>query len=150
MLSFLCDTNLWLRSVDTDSPQHAVAVAAMEIIARRAELVILPQILVEFWAVATRPTNSNGLGWTTDQAATRLVLLQERFQLLAETSELFDQWFELVRSRRISGKRVHDARIAAGIITAKIDFLVTFNVSDFESWPIKALHPGEIEPILCG
>ena len=64
-MSWLLDTNLLLRLADAQSPEHAVAEAAIEhLIARQESVFISAQVLVEFWAVATRPESVNGLGWS--------------------------------------------------------------------------------------
>jgi hypothetical protein len=38
-----------------------------EIIGQGGECFLTPQVLIEFWVVATRPLEVNGLGWTTQK-----------------------------------------------------------------------------------
>ena len=65
-MSWLLDTNVLLRLADAQSPDHAVAEAAIErLLAGEESVFISTQVLVEFWAVATRPEAANGLGWST-------------------------------------------------------------------------------------
>jgi predicted nucleic acid-binding protein len=60
-MSWLLDTNVLLRLVDAGSPQHAVAEAAIEHLLAGGETVFISaQVLVEFWAVATRPEPADG------------------------------------------------------------------------------------------
>jgi hypothetical protein len=71
-------------------PQSGVARAALQTLRGRAErLIIVPQNLYEFWAVATRPpgrppAGSNGLGMTTAQAGQWLRSFQRWFTLLQD------------------------------------------------------------------
>lgn len=66
MTTFLLDTNVLLRMSDGHAPNHLLAGEAVStLLARRNEVYITAQNLIEFWAVATRPLDVNGLGWTT-------------------------------------------------------------------------------------
>jgi len=69
-MSWLLDTNVLLRLADAQSPDHAVAEAAIErLLAGEESVFIGTQVLVEFWAVASRPESANGLGWSTTTTA---------------------------------------------------------------------------------
>lgn len=62
----LLDTNLLGRMTDSGDPHSAVARRAIRTLSATGErLVIVPQNLYEFWAIATRMPASNGLGMTT-------------------------------------------------------------------------------------
>ena len=55
-MSYLLDTNILLRLVQKNSPVYADTRKAVQTLhARQEKLYIVPQNLVEFWAVATRP-----------------------------------------------------------------------------------------------
>ncbi|MGO8748767.1 MAG: type II toxin-antitoxin system VapC family toxin [Thermoguttaceae bacterium] len=55
MARYLLDTNVLLRAVAPKSVHHAAAVEAVKrLLARRDELFLAPQVVVEFWSVATR------------------------------------------------------------------------------------------------
>lgn len=75
-------------------------------------LVLAPQVLVEFWVVATRPVDVNGFGWTTEIVGAAIARLRERFELLAESPELFERWIELVvqGDLRANGRMTRDSR----------------------------------------
>ena len=114
MASYLSDTNLLLRMADPTSEQHAVATKALaRLLGRGDEVYLTPQNFIEFWAVATRPVEANGLGWTTEQTSKEMTDLQERFPLLPDSPEVFTHWLDLVKRLPIHGKRVHDARLVA-------------------------------------
>ncbi len=55
-MRILCDTNVLVRSVKQDDPDHDVAVQSL-ITLRSAnrEIILVPQCLYEFYSVATRP-----------------------------------------------------------------------------------------------
>ena len=94
-MSWLLDTNVLLRLADAQSPDHAVAEAAIErLLAGEESVFIGTQVLVEFWAVATRPESANGLGWSTATTAEAIRALRDQFPLLNETPDVLDRWFE--------------------------------------------------------
>ena len=147
MARILADTNIWLRIADPDAVQNPVAVRAVaRLLAEGHELCICAQNLIEFWAVATRPTNANGLGWTTDAAAAEIAGLETRFVLLPDTPEIFPIWKTLVQNAAIRGKRTHDARIAAVCLAHRAQALLTFNADDFSAFPaLRILDPVQAE-----
>ena len=113
-MSWLLDTNVLLRLADAQSPEHASAEATIEhLIAREESVFITTQVLVEFWAVATRPAPANGLGWSAATTAEAIRALRDQFPLLNETPDVLDRWLELVDRFQVAGKRTHDARLAA-------------------------------------
>lgn len=71
----LLDTNVLSRLTDSTHPQNCAASSAVHrLFVRSEELVIVPQNLFEFWAVATRPkgappAGSNGLGMSCLRAS---------------------------------------------------------------------------------
>ena len=55
-MSVLIDTNVLLRSVQPSHPMHGPAVRTVAALIRDGEAVLItPQIVAEFWNVATRP-----------------------------------------------------------------------------------------------
>ena len=146
----LLDTNLLGRLTDSTDPQCAAARRAVHVLFSRNErLIIVPQNLYEFWAVATRrhgppPAGQNGLGMTCNQASQWLQYLQRRFDLLADRADLSDVWHVLVKSHAITGLKSHDARLVAAMQTHGIDRLLTFNGSDFKGFPIQVIDPAMV------
>ncbi len=135
-MQLVADTNIWLRIADDQAIQHSAAKGAVRhLLAARSEIFLTPQNLVEFWAVATRPREANGLGWTIDDTDNELRNLRGQFALLPENNAIFQTWLDLVRSCRITGKRVHDARVAAQMMVHNIPRILTFNTHDFRQFP---------------
>ncbi len=82
-----------LRFVNSKDPLHSIVLKAVNKLEQNGErLVVVPQILVEFWVAATRPKTVNGLGVTTDEAAKELENLQKLFRVLPENTRIFDEW----------------------------------------------------------
>jgi len=121
-----------LRFSNPSDVQHALVVEAVAVLlAQGDECYLSPQILTEMWVVATRPTDVNGLGWSTDYTRKMIDDLLERFPLADETPQIFYDWLDLVTQNEIRGKRTHDARVIALMQSAKIDHILTLNPSDF-------------------
>ncbi|MBK1986987.1 type II toxin-antitoxin system VapC family toxin [Sphaerospermopsis aphanizomenoides BCCUSP55] len=132
-MSYLVDTNILLRLVQKNNPMNPDAQRAIVTLKQKCELLyIIPQNLIEFWAVATRPINSNGLGLTIIQAAEETEKLKKIFTLQTDTPEIFIEWESLVIKHQVMGKQVHDARLVAAMVTHKITHLLTFNIDDFK------------------
>jgi predicted nucleic acid-binding protein len=144
----LIDTNVLLRLADRQSAEHPIAEAAVEhLLARQESVFIGAQVLVEFWAVATRPEAVNGLGWSVATAAEAIRTLREQFPLLSETPDLVDRWSELVARCQVAGKRAHDAHLAALLLAHGVQQLLTFNTADFPRiWGVDAVHPQQLLP----
>src|SRR5213080_3424465 len=140
MGSYLADTNLLLRLADPDSEQHPVATQALaRLLGQGDEVYLTSQNFIEFWAVATRPVEANGFGWTSERTAKEVADLQERFPLLPDSPEIFTRWLELVKQCPVHGKRVHDARLVAVLQAHAVEHLITFNTSDFGAFPMLSL-----------
>lgn len=149
MTKYLLDTNILLRASDRASPRYALAVNSVaSLIAQGHECVITAQVLIEFWVVATRPLEVNGLGWSIEQTESKINRLISQFTLVEESELIFAHWLELVTRYQIKGKKTHDARLMAVAIAFSITHILTFNPKDFTK--IKELtivHPDDIELI---
>lgn len=128
----LFDTNVLLYLANPQAPEHTRAKAAMaEFLANGQCPVIAGQILLEFWTVATRPVQANGLGWSTTQAFQQIETFRKRFTLLEEPTAVVDLWLGIVVSHDLKGKRIHDAHLLATMMANGVALLLTFNPSDF-------------------
>ncbi len=146
MARYLLDTNIVLRVVNEADAEHQLVLSPIAaLLANGDTLVVAPQVLVEFWSVATRPANVNGLGWEPSLVADELNQLIDDHDLLDETAEIFQKWLGLVSSLAIRGKRVHDVRLAALMQVNGIERVLTLNIQDFASLPgIIAVHPRDV------
>jgi predicted nucleic acid-binding protein len=146
----LLDTNLLARINNSAHPHCAAARSAVTVLRGRGErLVIVPQNLYEFWAVATRkagapPAGQNGLGMTTNQASQWLRYFQRRFTLLPDREELLARWHELVATLGITGLRCYDARLVAAMQCYGMTRLLTFNGGDFNGFAVTVIDPASV------
>lgn len=145
MSRFALDTNIVLRLTDTSSPQYPTILKAISSLKENNhEFFLAPQVLIEFWSVATRPIDVNGFGWPAEAVRSEIDKLLDLFPLLPETPAVFDEWLRLVTNRKMVGKQVHDARLAAFLNIHGITHILTFNVVDFKNYGITAVSPDEI------
>jgi len=146
MAVYLLDTNVLLRLVNaTASGSGQAAQAVSRILRRNEECLLTPQVLIEFWCVATRPIAANGLGWDPAKARLEVDRLLQQFPLLEDTSEIFHRWLAIVTSQDARGKRVHDLRLIAVMQAHRVTHLLTFNTSDFPPTPdIAFVHPEQV------
>jgi predicted nucleic acid-binding protein len=132
-MKYLVDTNILLRLVQKNSPMHLDTQRAILTLKKQGNfLCIIPQNIIEFWAVATRPLDKNGLGLSINQAEEESEKLKKIFILELDTPQIFTEWESLVIKYQVMGKQVHDARLAAAMIAHNITHLLTFNVEDFK------------------
>ncbi|MBE9249421.1 type II toxin-antitoxin system VapC family toxin [Dolichospermum sp. LEGE 00240] len=132
-MKYLVDTNILLRLVQKNSPIHLDTQRAILKLKKQGEfLCIIPQNIIEFWAVATRPLDKNGLGLSITQAEEESEKLKKIFILELDTPQIFTEWESLVIKYQVMGKQVHDARLAAAMVAHNITHLLTFNVDDFK------------------
>lgn len=146
MTSYLLDTNVVMRLCNPSDVQHQLATDAISRLLTQAdECWLVAQVIVEFWVVATRPTEVNGLGWTIEQTRSTIDQLLDRFPLLEESPQIFPNWLNLVTNSKVMGKRTHDARIIASMLANGITNILTFNPSDFTGISnITITHPQDL------
>lgn len=144
-MAILLDTNILLRLAQKHHPQFWRAQYATEVLNSKNEtLVITHQSIVEFWSVATRPVNVNGLGITTEKVASELERMKRLCQVLPELP-IHEEWQRLVIRYRVLGKSVHDARLVAAMIVHGVTKILTFNGADFTRYSeISVLDPFQI------
>jgi predicted nucleic acid-binding protein len=135
MSRFLADTNLLLRLSDAAATLHPIAAQSLAVLFGRGdEVFITAQNLIEFWAVATRPLEANGFAWDTQRTQGEIAGFRQRFPFLPDTAQVFESWLQVVVSSSVSGKRAHDARLAAVALAYSLDGILTFNTADFLSF----------------
>jgi predicted nucleic acid-binding protein len=143
----LVDTNVLLRLVEPAHSKHAVAAEAIDAIRDLGhQVVIVPQVVYEFWSVSTRPVDANGLGMTSAEAESKFDDLLPAFRLLRDERTIFEYWYRLVLDHDVKGKQVHDARLVAAMLRHGLLHLLTFNSADFARYSEIAV----VEPHRAG
>ena len=145
-MKILVDTNIVARYAQPSHIQHEIAVRSVAALrSQRHHLHIVPQVLYEYWVVATRPESENGLGMSIAEADADLQRFKTLFTLVPESPSVFPMWERLVVANSVHGKLGHDARLVASMMTNGIDQILTFNERDFRRFKeITVLTPNEV------
>lgn len=145
-MKVLLDTNVLYRLAELHHPHHAVAAASLvRLVAAHDQPCLVPQVVYEYWVVATRPRERNGLGMSAEDVNRTIDAWDGRFTLLRDERRVYDDWRELVSRYQIKGKPAHDARLVAAMLRHAVTSLVTFNVADFSRYTeIKVYSPEEL------
>ncbi|HEY0461904.1 MAG TPA: type II toxin-antitoxin system VapC family toxin [Pyrinomonadaceae bacterium] len=145
-MNYPADTNILLRLVQTKSTHHAESENAVDKLLKRGDtLFITLQNISEFRNVCTRPLNKNGLGFSIEETDAELSKIEQIFDILPDTLDVYKNWRELVVNHSVSGVQVHDAKIVAAMKAPNIQNLLTFNAKDFKRSPgMKAVEPKDV------
>lgn len=148
-MNYLLDTNILLRFAEDTHSHHQLAVDAVNVLLRSDhELAVTPQVIYEYWVVATRPKTQNGLGMTISDSDAAIEKWLKIASFLPDHQNVFQLWKDLVTQHHVLGKSAHDARLAATAIYYECDGIVTFNAADFQRFaPLQILTP---EQVLAG
>ena len=131
----LIDSNVLLRVYKPDDRDHVVALESLARLRERGdEPVLVPQVLYEFYVVATRPLEQNGLSQLPVVVVQVLDELQSKFAILRDRPQLLTAWMDLLAQHKVRGKPAHDARLVAAVQTTEVQQLLTFNVGDFSRY----------------
>ncbi len=128
----LLDTNILLRYARTADPAFGTVDKAINSLHANGEvLCVVPQNLYEFWATATRPIISNGLGLSVPECQVEVARLKRLFRFLPDLPALFVEWEALVVAHACHGRVSYDARLVVAMRTHGVTRLLTLNGADF-------------------
>lgn len=144
-MSVLVDTNVLLRRTQPSHPSHAVAVESIaRLLASGEKVHFTLQNIAEFWNVATRPAEHNGLGFSGAVTLSEVEKIEAALELLPDTPAIYAEWKRLVIHHGVMGAKVHDARLVAAMTVYGIGRLLTFNAGDFTRYGIEVLQPASV------
>jgi predicted nucleic acid-binding protein len=144
-MSILVDTNVLLRRTQPDHEHHLAAVESVAVLLGKGEsLHFTLQNISDFWNVATRPFESNGLGFSIDFTLSEVEKIERVLTLLPDTPALYPEWKRLVAQHSVRGAKVHDTRLVAAMNVHSVRSLLTFNSDDFVRFGIEVLHPTSV------
>src|SRR5262249_23637011 len=152
-MNVLLDTNILTRMAQPGTAPSQVAHDATDALGQRGDTpCLVPQVLYEFWVVATRPVAVNGLGLTAPQADAEFARVLGLFPLLfPDTASILPEWRRLVVALQVLGRNAHDARLVAAMTVHGLTHLLTFNTAHFSRVPgITLLDPATVAAPLCG
>jgi predicted nucleic acid-binding protein len=138
----LVDTNILVRVSDQADQHYKTTHGAIAGCWRKGrQLFVSNQSLQEFWAVATRSTEKNGLGFSFIQANRFIDHFLRTFIRISDPPALFETWRTLVYGHQITGIRAYDARLAAFVQAQGFSGLMTYNLDDFKKFTLKLIDP---------
>jgi predicted nucleic acid-binding protein len=145
---YILDTNVLLRLAQRNHPMHREARECVRLLFQRKDVLqVVPQVMFEFWVVATRPPVNNGLGLAVDNVKRKLDRAEAFFEVLPDTAAIYREWLRLVHTYSVLGVGAHDARIVAAMKTHAVTHLITFNADDFKRFnktEITVVTPAEL------
>jgi predicted nucleic acid-binding protein len=110
----LVDTNILLRSVQPNHPLCSQATHAVAKLIRQKDSVFFcAQNIAEFWNVATRPAERNGLGLSPEEALQEVRNIEKSLTLLPDVPAIYSAWKQIVAAHQVKGVKVYDARLVA-------------------------------------
>lgn len=138
----LIDANVLVYAVNASAPQHRASRAAVEAaMAGTLFAVLVPQVLLEFFAVVTNPRRvTHPLDPRT--AWEQVEALRGNLRVLDVYATTLDALQELVQTTNVSGGRIFDLFLVAQMRQHRIDTICTYNTADFADFAgIKAVAP---------
>lgn len=141
----LLDTNVLIYAFTEKAPQHQAARALLDQAKEEAaNLVIVPQIVSEFYAVATNPRQMVQARQPHEVVeAIRLLLDFPGITLLPTPPDVVTRWLKLVEHRPITGQKIFDTQLVATMLSNDVRRIYTFNTADFEIFEeIEVIQPG--------
>ncbi len=126
------DTNILLSATDSSRKNHDEARKLLRVIPEAGfNPIFCGQVIREYLVVATRPVEANGFGMSAGDAIHNIKQFQKRIVVYEEKRSSTEILQHLVIKHQLNGKRIHDANIAAVMITNGIKYILTDNPSDF-------------------
>lgn len=134
-MRILVDTNVLARIAHKNHPHTPIADGAVRrLLSDGHELRVVPQVLYEYWSVATRPAEQNGLGFSSEVVDGDIHRFKQIFAVLRDERGILEPWQALAASCRVQGKQAHDARLVAAMQRHGLSHLLTFNTADFQRY----------------
>lgn len=143
-MRILADSGILLRLFELGDPRTDAVLRTVAALRLRGDtLVTAAQNIAEFWNVCTRPSTARGgFGLSLLVAEQRLQRVERGFTLLPDLPTTYPIWRGLIVAHGVLGKQVHDARLAALMLSHGVTHLVTLNARDFARYPgLTAIDP---------
>ncbi|MHB8652441.1 MAG: type II toxin-antitoxin system VapC family toxin [Terriglobia bacterium] len=119
--------------------------AVSKLIRQHDAVFFCSQNIAEFWNVATRPVEKNGLGLSHEEVLQEVSSIEKLLTLLPDVPAIYAAWKQVVKDHRVQGVKVYDARLVATMNVYAVESLLTFNAADFKRYSnINALHPSSL------
>lgn len=142
----LLDTNVLIYAFTEKATHHQAARALLDQAKEEsANLVVVPQVVSEFYAVATNPRQMVEARKPHEVLEVIRILLElPGLTLLPTPPDVVTRWLELVNQRPVTGQKIFDVQLVATMLGNDVHRIYTFNTADFEAFEeIDTLKPGE-------
>lgn len=144
---YLADTGILLRLFNKADPDCVPVRNALLKLRRDGHgFVVSTQNIAEFWNVSTRPASARGgFGLSIEETDRRVRVIERLCTVLPENASGYAMWRNLVKTHSVQGVQVHDARLAAWMLSHAVSHLLTLNEADFARYPnITAVSPASV------
>jgi len=106
------------------------------------EVFFCSQNIAQYWNVATRPADKNGLGLSQEEVLQEVRSIEGLLTLLPDIPAIYTAWKDIARDHKVQGVKVYDARLVAFMSVYAIEGILTFNDADFKRYEnITAINP---------
>lgn len=143
---YLVDSSVCLRTIEITDPLRATTLDHLAEAVRKGDtLIVVAQIVAECWSVLTRPKQNNGFGFQPSEARAEIDKLLNFLQGEPDHQSLFSRLGPYAEKYQVSGRQIHDAKLALTCELLGLDGIVTYNKADFARYTtIRALEPSEL------
>ena|SRR5580692_2579479 len=98
----LVDTNILLCSAQPNHSSYPQAtLAVLRLMRRNDALFFCSQNIAEFWNVATRPADRNGIGLSQEEVRREIRSIESLFTLLPDIPAVYAAWKQIVEGQRV-------------------------------------------------
>ncbi|MCL4425358.1 MAG: PIN domain-containing protein [Firmicutes bacterium] len=142
----LIDTNVWVYAINVDAPQNGASRRFIEtVVSTRHEGVIMPQILLEFYAIVTDKRRI-ALPLTSEQALEQMKVIRSLCRLVDAGGKGLENLSHIMAGQPgLKGAKIFDAYLVAQMMVAGINRICTYNTHDFKVFKgITPLTPEEL------
>jgi hypothetical protein len=127
----LLDTNILVYAVDAAAPVHAPCQSVVtRAMSGDLDAVVVPQVLMEFYAVVTSPHRVRS-PLSARQGALQVADWRRTIAVRYPTTGCLDAWTALAARLRRTGQDVHDLFLIAQMQAHGIAEVCTLNAGDF-------------------
>ncbi len=136
------DTNILIYMTFEASPFHDVTIRRVrELESARVQFWASRQVLREYLSSASRPGNFRPQP-SPPALATAVRHFQTKFEIANDNVDVTNALLDLIETRTIQGRQIHDANIVATMCSNGINWLLTHNTSDFARYvPVIGVLP---------
>lgn len=145
-MRWLIDTNVLVRLRDQQSAHFSACVQAIAKLRAHGDvLCVCTQVAIEYFVVATRPVEVNGIGLSCEQAIPDVRDFRRLFLWLPEPPDIINAWEQTVVKYGITGKQAHDARLIALMLAHGVEGILTLNTVHFQRYhEVRAESPYQL------